>query len=60
MTEAMIFLPLAILAFLALEILRAPGMDNSGQTRSALGDLRHRWSVKRQIARDRRAARRTG
>lgn len=50
---------IAVLAWLGFEILRAPGMDNGGRIvgPSALGDFRHRWSVQRQIARDRRAAR---
>lgn len=51
---------IGVLVWLGIEILRAPGMDNSGRIvgPSALGEFRHRWSVKRQIARDRRAAQR--
>lgn len=51
---------IGVLAFLGFEILRSPGMDKSGRIMgpSALDDLRHRWSVKRQIARDRRSAQR--
>lgn len=50
---------IGVLVFLGFEILRSPGMDKSGRVvgASALDDLRHRWAVRRQIARDRRAAR---